>query len=143
METINDRIEQIINSRFGGNKVDFATYIGIPPTSMSNYFGKERRSKISVNMIVKIVTLLKIDALWLLTGEESTKSEIHTEGAYSPAIGKGNISMDLISQSTTPDAHGNDMLLTEKIKFLEALLTEKDERIADLKERINELKTRC
>ena len=116
METINDRIEQIINSRFGGNKVDFATYIGIPPTSMSNYFGKERRSK---------------------------KSEIHTEGAYSPAIGKGNISMDLISQSTTPDAHGNDMLLTEKIKFLEALLTEKDERIADLKERINELKTRC
>ena len=36
-----------------------------------------------------------------------------------------------------------DNNLAERVKLLEALLTEKDERIADLKERINELKTRC
>lgn len=75
--------------------------------------------------------------------DEGDTITVHTEGAYSPATGKGNISMDLSTTPTTLDARSSDTLLTEKIKFLEVLLTEKDERIADLKERIDELKARC
>lgn len=68
-ETINDRIETLINDRFDGNKAAFAKSIGLPPTGLSNYLGKQRRSKPSVDMITKIVVTLNVDARWLLTGE--------------------------------------------------------------------------
>lgn len=69
METINDRMELLINERFNGNKAAFAKTIGLPPTGLSNYLGTKRRSKPSVEMVTKIVQVLKVDAKWLLTGE--------------------------------------------------------------------------
>lgn len=117
-ETINDRIEQIINSDFEGNKVAFANKIGIPPTSMSNYFGQQRRSKVSVNMLERIVKILDVDARWLLTGEETPKKEIHTEGPLSPATDSGDISVIV-----------GDAVLAERVKSLEALLAEKERLI--------------
>jgi len=65
--TINDRIESLINSRFEGNKAAFAKSIGLPPTGLSNYLGTQRRSKPSVDMITKIITVHDVDARWLLT----------------------------------------------------------------------------
>ncbi len=131
METINDRIEQIINSSFSGNKIRFAEIIGVPSTSMSNYFSKQRRSKIPVDMVEKIVRILKIDAHWLITGEQKNQGDVHTEGDYSPASGTGNVSVV-----------AGDAVLSERIKSLEELLAEKNERIAELKERIEELKNK-
>ena len=72
METINDRIEQLIESRFDGNKAAFAKSIGLPPTGLSNYLGKQRRSKPSVDMVTKIITTFDVDATWLLTGVKAT-----------------------------------------------------------------------
>jgi len=130
-ETINDRIEMLVNERFDGNKAAFAKSIGLPPTGMSSYLGKQRRSKPSVDMITKIITTLDVDARWLLTGEDTPKKAVHTEGDYSPASDSGDVSVIV-----------GDAVLAERVKSLEALVTEKNERIAELKERIEELKTK-
>lgn len=128
-ETINDRIETLINDRFDGNKAAFAKSIGLPPTGLSNYLGKQRRSKPSVDMVTKIVVTLDVDARWLLTGEETPRTEVHTEGDYSPASDSGDVSVIV-----------GDAVLAERVKLLQQLIVEKDERIAELKERIEELK---
>lgn len=74
METINDRMEMVVNEQFGGNKAAFAKMIGLPPTGLSNYLGTKRRSKPSVDMVSKIVLRLGVDARWLLTGEAAGQS---------------------------------------------------------------------
>ena len=68
-ETINDRMEMIVNEMFNGNKSAFAKAIGLVPAAISTYLGKQRRSKPNVDMIATIVKKLNIDAYWLLTGE--------------------------------------------------------------------------
>lgn len=77
-ETINDRIEKLVNEHFNGNKAAFAKSIGLPATGLSNYLSIQRRSKPSVDMVAKIITTLDVDAHWLITGEHkfsaSTKS---------------------------------------------------------------------
>lgn len=126
METINDRIEILINKHFNGNKAAFANAIDMPPTSMSSYFGVKRRSKPSVDMLAKIVKLLDADARWLLTGEETEKCShrISTQGDFSPA----SIHGDAING-------GIDVaVLQEKIKSLEALIAEKERLINVLME---------
>ena len=130
-ETINDRIEMLVNERFDGNKAAFAKSIGLPPTGMSSYLSKQRRSKPSVDMVTKIITTLDVDARWLLTGEDTPKKEVHTEGDYSPASDSGDVSVVV-----------GDAVLAERVKSLEALVAEKNERIAELKERIEELKAK-
>lgn len=129
IETINDRIETLINDRFDGNKASFAKSIGLPPTALSNYLGKQRRSKPSVDMVTKIVVTHDVDARWLLTGEETAKRQVHTEGNYSPASDSGDVSVVV-----------GDAVLAERVDLLQKLLKEKDERITELKERIQELK---
>lgn len=75
-ETINDRMEMLVNERFDGNKAAFAKAIDLAPTAISSYLSKQRRSKPSVDMIAKIITTLDVDAHWLITGEhKSTLSE--------------------------------------------------------------------
>ncbi len=129
-ETINDRIEMLVNERFGGNKAAFAKSIGLPPTGMSSYLSTQRRSKPSVDMVTKIIVTHNVDARWLLTGEETPSSvSVHTEGDYSPASEKGDVSVVV-----------GDAVLAERVKSLEALVAEKNERIKELKERIEELK---
>lgn len=66
---INERIQKIVDDMFQGNKARFANAIGMPPTSVSNYIGKQRASKPSADMLEKIVSALDVDAKWLLTGE--------------------------------------------------------------------------
>ena len=126
METINDRMEMLVNERFNGNKAAFAKSIDMSPTSMSSYLGNKRRSKPSVDMVAKIVLTLDVDAKWLLTGEETQQqnmnSNMHGNVTDSNvAIGShnsvGNVSV------------GTDAVLTERIKALEALLAEKERLI--------------
>ena len=124
-------MEMLINDRFDGNKAAFAKSIGLPPTGLSNYLGKQRRSKPSVDMVTKIIVTLDVDARWLLTGEETPKKEVHTEGDFLPASDSGDISVIV-----------GDAVLAERVKHLQQLIAEKNERIADLKERIDELKNK-
>ena len=119
METINDRMEMLVNERFNGNKAAFAKAIGTERATLSNYIGSVRRSKPSVDMVAKIVTALDVNARWLLTGEgaSTTNAKVETNGDFSPASVHGNVSV------------GSDAVLAERIKSLEALLAEKERLI--------------
>ena len=125
METINDRMEMLVNERFGGNKAAFATSIGLGPTALSNYLGNKRRSKPSVDMVAKIVKTLDVDAKWLLIGEKTANNHVSTQGNYSPATVNG----DAINTS------GEVELLQQRVKLLEELLAEKERLINVLMER--------
>ena len=127
METINDRMEMLVNERFNGNKAAFAKAIGTERATLSNYIGSVRRSKPSVDMVAKIVTALDVNARWLLTGEgaSTTNAKVETNGDFSPASVHGNVSV------------GSDAVLAERIKSLEALLAEK-ERLLKVYERMVE-----
>lgn len=123
METINDRMEVLVNQMFGGNKAAFAKELDMAPTSMSSYLGAKRRSKPSVDMVAKIITKLNVDARWLLTGEPgNVENSVETKGDFSPASLNGDVSV------------GADAVLAEKVKHLEALLAEKERLIQVLLE---------
>ena len=127
METINDRMEMLVNERFNGNKDAFAKAIGTERATLSNYIGSVRRSKPSGDMVAKIVTALDVNARWLLTGEgaSTTNTKVETNGDFSPASVHGNVSVE------------SDAVLAERIKSLEALLAEK-ERLIKVYERMVE-----
>ena len=142
METINDRIEQLVNHQFNGNKAKFCKTIGLPPSGLSNYIGHSRRSKPSVDMIAKIVERVGVDPLWLLTGREAPVGKIQHvgEGAQLNEAGaSGNINAPgLASLSSSGDVARLEM----ELKQAEARIAEKDARIADLKEMISQLLAR-
>lgn len=119
METINDRLEMLVNECFGGNKAAFASALGMGPTTMSSYLGKKRRSKPSVDMVAKIVKTLDVDAKWLLIGEQGVNNHVSTQGDNSPASVNG----DAINTVGEVD------LLKERVKHLEELLDEKERLI--------------
>ena len=123
METINDRMEILVNERFDGNKAAFAKAIGLPPTGLSNYLGSKRRSKPSVDMVTKIVTNLNIDAYWLLTGEKSRTTQLSIEGHNNQVNGEG--AKGNINGGTTVEV----AVLEERIKAMQALLDEKERLI--------------
>lgn len=128
-ETINDRVQKLIDTRFKGNKSAFAKAVGLPVAGMSSYLGKQRRSKFSVEMVTKIITTLNVDARWLLTGKSAPTSKVHTEGDYSPASDTGDVSVVV-----------GDTVLAERVRLLEQIIREKDERINEYKEHIKDLK---
>lgn len=127
METINDRMEMLVNERFNGNKAAFAKSIDMSPTSMSSYLGNKRRSKPSVDMVAKIVLALDVDAKWLLTGEETPQQQNVNNNMHgnvtdsNVAIGSNN--------SVGNVSVGTDAVLAERVKALEALLAEKERLI--------------
>lgn len=126
METINDRMEMLVNERFNGNKAAFAKAIAVEPTTMSSYPGNKRRSKPSVDMITKIVVALNVDARWLLTGEEDEMHNNVSVGDNSDgnvAIGSHN------SVGNVTTNAGDTAVLEERVKSLEALLAEKERLI--------------
>ncbi len=118
METINDRIEQLVNQRFDGNKAAFAKSIDMSPTSMSSYLGNKRRSKPSVDMVAKIVLTLDADARWLLTGEAcSAPASFGHHNQYNEHGSHDNVNGEGCA------------VLQERVKALEALLAEKERLI--------------
>lgn len=126
METINDRMEMLVNERFNGNKAAFAKSIDMSPTSISSYLGNKRRSKPSVDMVAKIVLTLDVDAKWLLTGEETQQQNMNTNM-------RGNVTDSNVAigshNSVGNVSVGTDAVLEERVRYLEALLAEKERLI--------------
>lgn len=149
-ETINDRIEMLMNKHFDGNRAAFAKSLGLSPTGLGNYIGTQRRSKPSVDMVAKIVTTMNVDARWLLTGEGEANVNIKTEGDFSPASQKGNVEVIVGNSVLAEKVKSLNAMLQEKearlnekeerIKEKDARIAEKEERISELKEQIKELK---
>lgn len=93
---ITERLQLIVNEKFGGNKASFARCIGIAPTSISNYLSKERSSKPSSDLLENIVNNIPdINAKWLLTGNGDAFDNNNS-------IDYSSID-DLNNQSTPPD----------------------------------------
>lgn len=130
METVNDRIEMLVNKYFDGNKTAFAKAIGLPPTMISSYLGQQRRSKPSIDMIAKIITKFDVDARWLITGDEKAvqPATIRTEGDFSPASETGNINITEVSTGTVAD-------LREQIAQLKSQLADKEKIIQLLEQK--------
>lgn len=126
METINDRMEMLVNERFNGNKAAFAKSIDMSPTSMSSYLGTKRRSKPSVDMVAKIVINLDVDARWLLTGEETTQQSVSTN--VNGNVTDSNVAIGS-NNSVGNVSVGSDAVLAERVRYLEALLAEKERLI--------------
>lgn len=100
METINDRMEILVNERFGGNKTAFAKAIDIQPAYMSTYLGHVRRSRPSIEICVKIIEKLKVDPYWLLTGKKAPAGVVNGNDVKYNASGNNN-------NNTTNNYHYN------------------------------------
>lgn len=131
METINDRMEMLVNKQFDGNKAAFAKAVGLPPTGLSNYLGNKRRSKPSVDMVAKIVVALNVDAKWLLIGESSQDGAVTANNGGVAVAGNGTA-----HHITTNVTMADVAVMQERIKSLEALLEEK-ERLIRVYEKMN------
>lgn len=120
METINDRMQLIADSYCGGNKAAFAKAIGLAPTSISNYLGKQRASKPSADLLAKIVNSLDVDAMWLLTGKGTMK-----RNAPSKQVDEA------------PEADGESIhFLKQQIEFLNSQVKNLSERNEMLEEEL-------
>lgn len=137
MHPINERILEVIRTKFDNNKSQFANAIGIPPTMMSSYFSEKRASKPNADMLSNIITMLGVDARWLMTGKEYDLGgmEIQQDHGAVTVMGSQDVFIGVPAEIRDRIKH-LETLVAEK----ERLIAEKDERIADLKERIDELK---
>lgn len=116
-QTINDRMEIIINKYFNGNKRAFERAIGLNQNAISSYVSKQRRSLPNINIVADIIKATGVDAHWLITGEEKPHVEIKTAGDLSPAMYKSELNI------------GNVAVLKERINSLEAIIKEKERTI--------------
>ncbi|MDE5643917.1 MAG: helix-turn-helix domain-containing protein [Muribaculaceae bacterium] len=118
-----------IKSRFdksGLTQKEFGSKIGMPQQNVSRVFKGE---SIDTNKLIAVSQALNFNFFELYTNVNHR--EVHTEGDNSPASDSGNASVIF-----------GDAVLAEKIKSLESLIAEKDKRIDELKERIEELKAK-
>ena len=66
--TINERIQQIVDELFNGNKAAFAKAIGKAPTTVANILGA-RKTTPSSDFVESIKNSIEnINLLWLMTG---------------------------------------------------------------------------
>lgn len=87
MQSINERLQIIIDELFGGNKAKFAKAIEIAPTSISNYLSDKRQSKPSADMLEKIINVVEnISAEWLLTGNGKMLNQYSNDTKDEPKI---------------------------------------------------------
>ena len=129
METINDRMEMLVNELFNGNKAAFAKAIAVEPSTMSSYLGNKRRSKPSVDMVAKMVIALNVDARWLLTGERPTNDNDNDADATTGGVA---IAGNATAHHFTTNACTDTAALQEQIKLLKQIIDEKERLISIL-----------
>lgn len=158
MNTINTRIQEIVDKLFGGKSASFAREIDVKPTTIANYLKSESPSKPTSDFLELVVSKLGVDATWLLTGQgEMQKQPVHVRQDHNqnstnygyvniavPEKGKQKIlnsdgivieSEDVVSEQLS---HYKTMIDTrdEQTSRLLAMIEEKDKTIAKLIEKI-------
>lgn len=122
-------IGEEIKSRFdksGLTQKEFGSRIGMPQQNVSRVFNGE---SIDTKRLVAVSRALNFNFFELFTNIDHR--EVHTEGDYSPASDSGDVSVVV-----------GDAVLAERVRLLEQIIAEKDERISEYKERIAELKSK-
>ncbi|MCD7936909.1 MAG: S24 family peptidase [Tannerellaceae bacterium] len=72
METINERVQFVVDQLFGGKAAELCRVAGIPASTLASIVG-ERQSKPSVDVLNKIYNAIadsEYSLLWLLTGND-------------------------------------------------------------------------
>lgn len=150
MAEINDRLQKIVDERFGGNQTSFADALGKRQSSIANYLG-QRKSQPSVEILELMVERLGVDARWLLTGKEYQLNGINATN--SPVSGSSVVDSQIfigVPSEIRDIVLRYEATIKEKLAQMdekeriiaekERIIVDKDERIAELKERIEELK---
>lgn len=122
-------IGEEIKSRFdksGLTQKEFGSKIGMPQQNVSRVFNGE---SIDTKRLVAVSRALNFNFFELYANIE--QRQVHTEGDYSPASDSGDVSVMV-----------GDAVLAERVRLLQQLMKEKDERITELKDRIEELKSK-
>ena len=117
-----------IKKRFdksGLTQKEFGSRIGMPQQNVCRVFKNE---SIDTKRLVAVCKALQFNFFTLYTNPsnisiDGDNNQLNESGSY------GNI-------------NNGDAVLKERIKMLEAIISEKNERIQEFKERIDELKTR-
>ena len=112
--------------RFPGGIKGLAEKVGMTEQNLHRCV---RENKIQAQDLESIAKQLNMSVSEFF--DEAPKVVVHTEGDYSPASKNGDVSVIV-----------GDAVLVERVKLLEALLAEKNARIEELKERIEELKAK-
>ncbi len=92
--TVNQRMQQIVDSKFDGKRAAFAKSVGIPPTSMSNYFKKQSAIP-SAEILEKIVNAVDVNAYWLLTGKGDMNQPNKACHRSAPDVPRIKVSLEL------------------------------------------------
>ena len=122
-------IGEEIKSRFdksGLTQKEFGSKIGMPQQNVSRVFNGE---SIDTKRLVAVSRALNFNFFELYANIE--QRQVHTEGDYSPASDSGDVSVMV-----------GDAVLAERVRLIQQLMEEKDERRTELKERIEELKAK-
>lgn len=116
---------KVESKRFQGGIKGLAEAVGMTEQNLHRCV---RENKIQAQDLERIAKALGVSVLEFF---DEAPSVVHTEGDYSPASKDGDVSVVV-----------GDAVLLERVKALEALLAEKNARIEELKERIEELKSK-
>ena len=109
--TINDRIQDIIDSLFNGNKRAFSQHVGVSATVIDGIVGK-RKSQPSFSVLQKIYANANISAEWLLGGNGKmtlNNSSCNIGYEYSPKL-QNKIDNQLIPLLSYEAAAGINLL---------------------------------
>ncbi len=137
MNSINARLQEIVDKLFNRNSAAFAQAVGLPPTSVANYLNPNVASKPTADKLEAIVSKTGVDGTWLLTGEGEMQKPAQAVGDISNSNVAGvNVSGTEIHISN-PGAY-NALLETVKTyqKITEKYQSQMDEIIALLKKKI-------
>ena len=145
METINERIQWIIDTRYHGNKKRFASDIGITPSTVDGIVGN-RKSAPSYQVLRKISTILNISAEWLVNGGSEFNQSIQGDNNISLGMNLGTMTNhlekvggnQLLSKQSSPSSTSNEIRgvyesiiteLTAQLKAKDEQLKAKDEQL--------------
>lgn len=127
VETINDRLQKLVNEKTNGNRSEFCRKLGLENFSLNNFLGS-RKSKPSVDFLCKVIKRFNVDPYWLLFGEASPSGAHHnsTFGDKSPI------------------AAGRDVIYNDSdMELLRQIIQLKDEIITELRSRLSLYEKLC
>jgi len=133
--TINERVQSIVDTCFGGNKRAFAKQIGVSATVIENVVGK-RNGKPSFDVLHSICANANISAEWLLTGEGEMLrgGNVQVSGSGNAVVGNSHNSTATVNATPTDTSDLRAMVEEQRtiIEGLQGQLQEKDKQIAQL-----------
>lgn len=116
---IQERIQEVIDTLYNGNKRLFANSVGISPTTLENVVGI-RQGNPSYLLLYKICSNANINTHWLITGEgEMAKTNFATE--------------------TTGESDSINKYLQTMLETKDRLLMEQAEELGRLREQVRQL----